>query len=106
MTHDQADLFQYYEERAPEYEAFYHGEFPVAFDDPDRYRNDTLAVSRLVGDTLSGRCLDIACGTAFWLPHYHAGCSCITLVDQSLAVLEQAHRKIADLGIEDKTEIL
>ncbi|HTY82408.1 MAG TPA: class I SAM-dependent methyltransferase, partial [Dehalococcoidales bacterium] len=55
---------------------------------------------------LSGRCLDIACGTGFWLPYYHQNCSHITLIDQSEKMLAECARKIELSGIKDKAELI
>jgi predicted acetyltransferase len=65
------DIFQYYNERAPEYEAFYAGEFPTGPRRPELYKTDIKAIQRLLPDYISGNCIDIACGTGFWLPSYH-----------------------------------
>jgi len=100
------ELFQYYNERAPEYEAFYHGEFPAKIPNPEIYRDDTAAISSLLPNYISGKCIDIACGTGFWLPIYQKNCSTITLIDQSEGVLAECSRKIEKLKIESKTKII
>jgi ubiquinone/menaquinone biosynthesis C-methylase UbiE len=100
------ELFEYYNERAPEYEAFYWGGKPAKIPDPDRYKDDTLTISRLLPDYVSGTCIDVACGTGFWLPVYEKNCPAITLVDQSEGVLIECERKIDKLGIRNKTKVL
>jgi ubiquinone/menaquinone biosynthesis C-methylase UbiE len=100
------ELFQYYNERAPEYEAFYRGEFPTPHSNPDIYKNDTAAIAALLPHYVNGACIDIACGTGFWLSVYHRCCSHITLIDQSESVLDECAKKIQDLGIENKTSII
>jgi SAM-dependent methyltransferase len=100
------ELFQYYNERAPEYEAFYDGEFPAKIPNPEIYRNDTAAIRRLLPACISGNCIDIACDTGFWLPVYHRNCTAITLIDQSESVLAECAQKIKNLSIENKTEII
>jgi ubiquinone/menaquinone biosynthesis C-methylase UbiE len=98
------ELFEYYNERAPEYEGFYAGEFPTGPRRPERYKGDTKAIQQLVSHYVKGKCIDIACGTGFWLPYYHRNCSAITLIDQSAGVLEECKKKIQVLRIENKAK--
>jgi len=100
------ELFQYYNERAPEYEEFYYGRFPTPRTEPDIYNKDREPIQQLVGKYISGDCIDIACGTGFWLPHYYLNCSSITLVDQSENMLAECQKKIENLGIAAKTRTL
>ena len=100
------ELFEYYNQRAPEYEEFYWGEFPAKIPTPDIYKNDTLTIQKLLPDYIRGKCIDIACGTGFWLPFYEKNCSEITLIDQSESMLAECALKIQKLGIENKTEII
>jgi ubiquinone/menaquinone biosynthesis C-methylase UbiE len=99
-------LFEYYDERAPEYEAFYYGKFPTPHPDPDIYNNDRLPIQSLVADYIKGKCVDIACGTGFWLPFYHRNCSSVTLIDQSESMLAECTKKIHNLGIESKASVV
>jgi SAM-dependent methyltransferase len=99
------ELFEYYNERAPEYEAFYAGEFPTGPRSPELYKADTKAIQTLLPHYVKDKCLDIACGTGFWLPCYHHNCSAITLIDQSEGVLEEARKKIERLRIKGKTNV-
>jgi ubiquinone/menaquinone biosynthesis C-methylase UbiE len=46
--------------------------------------------------------MDLACGTSYWLPHYAANCSRITLFDQSDKMLLEARAKADRLGIADR----
>jgi len=100
------ELFEYYNERAAEYEAFYYGKFPTLHPEPDIYINDRQPIQPLLSQYISGKCVDIACGTGFWLPYYHQTCSSITLIDQSKEMLSECSKKIHQLGIEDKTKII
>jgi SAM-dependent methyltransferase len=100
------ELFKYYDERAPEYEAFYYGKFPTPHPEPDIYNEDRLPIQPLVTRYVKGKCVDIACGTGFWLPFYHRNCSSITLIDQSKGMLAECSKKIHNLGIEDKTAVI
>jgi ubiquinone/menaquinone biosynthesis C-methylase UbiE len=100
------ELFTYYNERAAEYEAFYHGEFPDKIPNPEIYQDDTAAISRLLSGYISGKCIDIACGTGYWLPVYQNNCSQITMIDQSEGVLAECAKKIEKLNISHKTQII
>jgi SAM-dependent methyltransferase len=106
MPLEKQRIFDYYDERAPEYEAFYEGGIPAKLPDPVVYRNDTKAISKLLPRYIGGKCIDIACGTGFWLPFYHKDCRRITLIDQSESMLAECRKKIEKLGIADKTEII
>ena len=100
------ELFDYYNERSPEYEDFYWGKLKSQILDPDIYKNDTLKIQKLLPDYVSGKCIDIACGTGFWLPVYEKNCTEITLIDQSESVLAECSKKIQKLGIENRIEII
>jgi demethylmenaquinone methyltransferase/2-methoxy-6-polyprenyl-1,4-benzoquinol methylase len=50
--------------------------------------------------------MDLACGTGYWLPHYAAHCSHITLFDQSKRMLAEAQAKARSLGIVARCEIV
>ena len=56
----------------------------------------------VVGQVMHGRVMDLACGTAFWLPHYGPNCSSITLFDQSGQMLAQARAKASRLKLLDR----
>jgi ubiquinone/menaquinone biosynthesis C-methylase UbiE len=105
-TSPNKELFQYYNERAPEYEDFYRGKFLAKVPDPTIYQTDTKSIKKLLPGYVSGKCIDIACGTGFWLPVYEKKCSGITLIDQSEGVLAECAKKIAKLGIENKTNVI
>jgi ubiquinone/menaquinone biosynthesis C-methylase UbiE len=98
--------YQYYEERAPEYDEIYSGGGPATMSEPDLYVRETKAVSDLIPKHIRGNHIDIACGTGYWLPCYHHKCSNITLVDQSPAVLAECRKKIDSLGIKNKVNIM
>lgn len=100
------ELFEYYNERASEYEEFYWGGSGARFHDPELYTRETLTIRGLLPDLVSGKCLDIACGTGFWLPVYEKNCTSIILIDQSKNVLAECKRKVNLLGIHNKTEII
>jgi SAM-dependent methyltransferase len=100
------EFFTYYDERASEYEAFYYGLFPTGQRRPDLYLNDRMGIASIYPSLVSGRCLDIACGTGFWLPVYHRNCSHITLIDQSEKMLAECCKKIDLAGIKDKTTLI
>ena len=56
----------------------------------------------VVGQIAHGRIMDLACGTAYWLPRYGANCSRITLFDQSAGMLAEASTKALRLGITER----
>jgi ubiquinone/menaquinone biosynthesis C-methylase UbiE len=99
-------LLQYYKERAPEYEDVYRGKFYIKVADPSIYPHDVASIQEKLPDYVNGHCLDIACGTGFWLPVYHKNCPAITLIDHSEEVLAQCRDKINTLGITNKTEVI
>jgi predicted acetyltransferase/SAM-dependent methyltransferase len=105
-TSQDQELFAYYNERAPEYEAFYYGKFPTPHPESDIYVNDRQPIQKLLSSYLFGKCLDIACGTGFWLPFYHEKCLSVTLFDQSEKMLAECNKKVRSLGIQDKAHIL
>jgi ubiquinone/menaquinone biosynthesis C-methylase UbiE len=50
--------------------------------------------------------MDLACGTAYWLPHYAPNCSRITLFDQSARMLAETRAKANGLGVADRCVFL
>ncbi len=50
--------------------------------------------------------IDIACGTAFWLPFYGRNCTSVTLVDQSARVLAQCRKRVEELGLQSSTHLI
>ena len=99
-------MFDYYNERAPEYEEFYDGCTSAKRIEPALIRKEIAELKEILPDYVKGRTIDIACGTGFWLPYYHMNCPHVTLIDQSENVLSECGKKIAELGIGGKTEIL
>ena len=100
------ELFEYYDARAPEYEEFYDGGPPVKYPDPAVIPEEIAIIKKLLPGYVSGRCIDIACGTGYWLPVYERNCTKITLIDQSEKALYECSKKISKLGIENKTKII
>ena len=93
-------MLRYYDERAPEYEeAYVHGTGTASIPDPEVFRREARVLGGIVERVAQGRFLDLACGTAYWLPRYAARCSGITLFDQSEKMLKEAATKAAALGI-------
>ena len=105
-TADKQELFDYYNERAPEYEEFYDGRTSAKKIEPALIRREITEIKEIVPDYVNGRTIDIACGTGYWLPYYHRNCPRITLVDQSENVLNECREKIAGMGISDRTEVV
>ena len=102
---DRQELFDYYDARAQEYEEFYDGTTSRKIFAPALIREEVDNLKKLLHDYVKGRCIDIACGTGFWLPVYEKSCASITLIDQSENVLNECCRKIKDLKIEHKTKM-
>lgn len=96
-------MLAYYDERAPEYEEAYTlGTGTASIPDPEVFKAEARVLAGIVGQTAHGRIMDLACGTAYWLPHYAPSCSRITLFDQSERMLTEARAKANRLGIVDR----
>ena len=88
-------MLAYYDQRAPEYEeAFTLGTGTSSIQDPEVFKADARVLPGIVRRFARGRIMDLACGTAFWLPEYAPGCSHITLFDQSDRMLMEARGKV------------
>ena len=101
-----SSMFEYYAQRAPEFDEIYLGGGPASIADPDAYRGEVEILSGIVERNCSGRLIDIGCGTAFWLPHYARSCSQIVLFDQSEEMLAQARNRAVSAGVADRTSVL
>ena len=100
-------MLRYYDERAPEYEeAYTAGTGTSSIPTGAVFREESALLRGVVERLASGRLLDLACGTAYWLPLYAARCSRITLIDQSARMLAESRRKVDALGIGERTEIV
>jgi ubiquinone/menaquinone biosynthesis C-methylase UbiE len=93
-------MLAYYDQRAPEYEqAFTLGTGTSSITNPEVFKADGRLLPGIVRRLVRGRVMDLACGTAFWLPQYASNCSHITLFDQSDRMLAEARAKVDRLGI-------
>lgn len=93
---------RYYDERAADYEdAYVRGLGTASIDDPALFQREAARLGSIVARTVSGRVIDLACGTAYWLPHYAARATHVTLIDQSPRMLQETRAKIATVGIGD-----
>ena len=106
-----ADLRQrmlaYYDERAPEYEEAYTlGTGTASIADPEVFKAEARVLSGIVGQVAHGRIMDLACGTAYWLPDYASNCSHITLFDQSARMLTESRAKAHRLGVLDRCALI
>jgi demethylmenaquinone methyltransferase/2-methoxy-6-polyprenyl-1,4-benzoquinol methylase len=100
-------MFRYYDERAPEYEeAYTRGTGTSSISDPDVFRRDAAALTAVVRRFAGDRLIDLACGTAYWLPHYADRCSHITLFDQSTNMLAESRAKVDRLGLADRCAVV
>jgi ubiquinone/menaquinone biosynthesis C-methylase UbiE len=100
-------MFDYYDERALEYEEAYTlGTGTSSMRDPEVFKAEARTLAEIVGRFGQGRLIDLACGTGYWLPSYAANCSHITLFDQSARMLDESRKKIARLGIAARCSVI
>jgi ubiquinone/menaquinone biosynthesis C-methylase UbiE len=96
-------MLTYYDQRAPEYEEAYTlGTGTASMADPETFKAEARLLSSVVRRLARGRIMDLACGTAYWLPDYAPNCSDITLFDQSAKMLMEARAKVNRLGVADR----
>lgn len=100
-------MLAYYDERASEYEEAYTlGTGTSSIRDPGVFTSEARILSAIAGRRISGRAIDIACGTGFWLPSYAAACSRVTLLDQSGKMLDECRKKVDGLGLTARCVLL
>jgi ubiquinone/menaquinone biosynthesis C-methylase UbiE len=100
-------MLAYYDERAPEYEQAYTlGTGTASIDDPEVFKTEARELARIVEQVAHGRLMDLACGTAYWLPHYASNCSTISLFDQSARMLAESRAKATRLGLLERCAFL
>jgi ubiquinone/menaquinone biosynthesis C-methylase UbiE len=100
-------MLRYYDERASEYEeAYVLGTGTSSITDPEVFRREAALLAGIIKGFARGRLVDLACGTGYWLPHYVARCSSITLVDQAPRMLDESRKKIASLDAHDRITIV
>ena len=96
-------MLTYYDERAPEYdEAYTLGTGTASISNPEVFKAEARVLTDMVGRFAHGRMMDLACGTAYWLPSYAPNCVSITLFDQSDRMLTEARAKAQRLGIVER----
>ena len=97
----------YYNERAAEFDEIYTlGKPPGTVTDPELYKEEARSLGNLVREHCRGSILDIPSGTGYWLQFYAAGCSSITLVDQSENMLAEGREKAREHGVEPITRFM
>src|SRR6476469_2165253 len=100
-------MLAYYDERAPEYEEAYTlGTGTASIPDPEVFKAEARVLGGIVGQIARGRIMDLACGTAYWLPHYAPNCGHITLFDQSDNMLAEARKKATRQGVLDRCDFV
>jgi ubiquinone/menaquinone biosynthesis C-methylase UbiE len=100
-------MLRYYDERAPEYEqAYTAGTGTASIRDGAVFTREAAMLGIVVERLASGRIVDLACGTGYWLPCYAPRCTSITLIDQSPRMLEESRRKVDALGVGERTHIV
>ena len=96
-------MLAYYDQRATEYEEAYTlGTGTASIPDPELFKREARVLAGIIRQFARGRMMDLACGTAYWLPEYAPGCSHITLFDQSDGMLKEALDKVTRLGLVDR----
>ena len=96
-------MLGYYDQRAPDYEEAYTlGTGTASIQNPEIFKAEARILAGIVGRLARGRIMDLACGTAFWLPAYAPNRSHITLLDQSDRMLMEARAKVDQLGLVDR----
>jgi ubiquinone/menaquinone biosynthesis C-methylase UbiE len=96
-------MLRYYDERASEYEEAYTlGTGTASINDPKVFQTEIADLPAIVRRFASGRLIDLACGTGYWLGHYVERCSDITLFDQSEKMLIESRAKVDRLRIADR----
>jgi ubiquinone/menaquinone biosynthesis C-methylase UbiE len=96
---DDEEIFGYYDERASEYDEIYEGETP-GIPEADLYRKDVEKIKSICAGFGKGHLIDVACGTAYWLPYYAGNCGEITLVDQSRRMLAECQKRANTLNLD------
>lgn len=100
-------MLEYYNERAPEYEEAYSlGTGTSSIPDPSVFRREAVLLADIVHQSVDGQLIDLACGTAHWLPAYADRCSHITLFDQSHKMLAEAQKKVRALHLVDRCSLV
>jgi ubiquinone/menaquinone biosynthesis C-methylase UbiE len=100
-------MLRYYDERAAEYEeAYTRGTGTSSIANPEVFRAEAIALAPVIERVASGRLIDLACGTAYWLPAYAPRCTSITLFDQSPRMLDEARQKAAALGVAERCSVV
>ncbi len=90
-----SDFFQYYDERAAEYDQVYSAKGP-AIPAPESYARDVQEITAVCKKYGCGHIADIGCGTGYWLAHYYRNCQEITLIDQSRNMLVACQARVAE----------
>lgn len=93
-------MFEYYDERASEYDEIYQGGIP-GIPESEMYRRDVETIKTICTDFGEGHLIDIGCGTGYWVPYYAKNCREMTLVDQSRRMLAETQKRISDLQLQN-----
>src|SRR5262245_57925872 len=93
------ETLSYYDAVAAEYDLAYVGKGPAIGGLSAQYALDIEHIVRLLAGFGQGHLIDLACGTAHWLPHYGPNCRQITLVDQSSTMLATSRERVERLGL-------
>ena len=95
-----SDIYDYYSERAAEYDELYLcGGASASISDPAAYKSEALAIGRALPRVVGPGHLDLACGTGFWLQFYGPSCHAVTLIDQAPEMLSRARERAESLDL-------
>lgn len=88
-------MYQYYDERADEYDELYTlGKGPASITDSTVYRNDVVKIKQSIKkQNIKGIVFDVPSGTGFWMSSYHQKADQIILIDQSARMLKKAKER-------------
>ena len=100
------EIYDYYDRRASEYDEIYTLGKGASIPIPSIYRKEVKEISKLISKYVKDSHIDIACGTSFWLPSYHHRCTGITLIDQSVNMINESKKKVKRLKIEKKVKLI
>lgn len=92
----------YYNERAEEYDAIFEGGGPASCN-PEVYKKDIKLLFDFLQRFCGESCLDIGCGTAFWLQQYYKNFKRYEFIDVAPNMLEQCKHRVEALQISERS---
>lgn len=92
----------YYNERAEEYDAIFEGGGPASCK-PEVYNKDIKLLFDFLQRFCGESCLDIGCGTAFWLQQYYKNFEKFEFIDVAPNMLEQCKHRVESLQMSGRS---